>query len=182
MITEITEHIEEFLIHIANPELISPDFFIVWQSLRVMFIVVTLFFVGILLYLLMKSDYLTYRFKEDFVERKKTKPFLNVKIKKDWGEIMSHANHENESERKLAVIEADDALNDALSQLGYEGEDLLEKLKGLTEEIVPNIKDLQEAHKERRDIVYDPNKGLSKEEAKELIAVYEETFRYFQIF
>lgn len=182
LISKIPIYLEDLLVHLANPEMISADFYIIWQGLRIIFIIIALLFLGLLVFLFSVNGYLKYRYKEDAFERLKGKPFFNIKLKSNWDEIMEHAKDENESERKLAVIEADDTLNDALSKLGYEGDTLLEKLEGLTPEVVPNLEDLEDAHRERRDISYDPSKGLSKEEAKRLISIYEETFKYFQIF
>lgn len=178
----MAEYVQTILKIIANPEHISPDFFIIWQGLRILFIIASLLLAGAFIYLSILNNYFNYRLKEDYIEFKKSKPFFNIKIDKDWEKIMRHANHDKESERKLAVIEADDTLNSVLSKLGYEGENLLEKLEGLNQEIVPNLEELKEVHKERRDLVYDPNKSLPKEEAQRIISVYEETFKNFQIF
>ncbi len=182
VVGQVLQRIEEILFYIANPELISPDFFIIWQGIRSFAIIISFALFALLIYLLSVNDYLKYRFQEDYEEYTKSKPFMNVKLKKDWGEILRHSQHDIEAERKLAVIEADDALNDAFMQLGYKGENLMQKLEGLTEEIVPNLEELKEAHRKKRDIVYDPNRNVSKDEAKKIISEYEETFKYFQIF
>ncbi len=182
VINQTLQQIEEILFYVANPELISPDFFVVWHGVRLFAIIASFALFGLLIYLLSVNDYLKYRFREDYEEYMKSKPFMNVKLKKNWGEILKHSQHSIESERKLAVIEADDALNDIFAQLGYKGENLMQKLEGLTEEIVPNLEELKDAHRKKRDIVYDPNKNLSKDEAKKIISAYEETFKYFQIF
>ncbi len=176
---EIIEKIYEYFL---NPEAVSPTFAYIFSVLRIIFITVSVLMVGMIIFLVTKSPYLQFRFREKHTESWKRKPYQEIKIDKDWNEILRQAKDEDESERKLAVIEADDLINDVLSQLGYEGETLLEKLSGLTKEIIPNIEDVRSAHKERRDMVYDPNKNVSKEEATKLISTYEEVFKDLQIF
>ncbi len=173
---------ETIIEHIRNPELISPTFFVIWQGLRIIFLLISVFFIGMLIFLLFKSGYMDYRFKEDYAELKKTKPAFKVKVDKNWDEVIKQAKDEREAERKMAIIEADDIVNDVLTQVGYEGGDLLEKLEGLSKEIIPNIEEVKDAHRKRRDIVYDPNRSLSREEAIELVSVYERVFKDLQVF
>ncbi len=178
----LKESIQEVFKYIAEPELTPPVFFSIWQALRIIFLVITAFFVGVLIYVLPINGYLEMRFMENYSEFKKTRARFRVKLDKSWGEVVKQARNEKEAERKLAVIEADDMINSALSQIGYEGETLVDKLEGLNKEIIPNIEEITEAHKKRRDIAYDPNRGLSKEEAEKIISTYEETFKDLQIF
>ncbi len=175
------EAFQEVYKYIVNPELISPGFYTFWQITRIIFVGVSVFFVGLLLYLVSVNDYLTVRFKEGYSELLKSKPYSTIKLEEDWSEVEKQAKSESESERKMAVIQADDMIDNVLAQMGYEDDGLLEKLEGLNKEIIHNIEELRKAHKERRDIVYDPNKSLSKEEAAKLISVYEETFKDLQI-
>lgn len=174
--------IQEIINFITNPELVSPTFFSVWQAFRLVFIFVSILLAGMIVFLLFVNGYLQARFKENFDEFVKAKPFRNVKVKVDWNEVIKNIKEGKESDRKLAIIEADDAINDALDQLGYQGSDMREKLDKLSGNIIPNIEDLKKAHKVRRDIVYDPSRGLSKEEAQELIYIYEKTLRTLQLF
>ncbi len=176
------ESFQEVLKYIANPELISPGFYAFWQITRIIFIAVSVFFVAMILYLISVSDYMDLRYRERYSELFKSRPYLAVKIDQDWKEVIKQARSDRESERKMAVIEADEMIDGVLSQMGYEGEGLLEKLEGLNREIIPNIEKLKEAHKTRRDVVYDPSKGLSKEEAARIISIYEEAFKDLQIF
>ncbi len=168
--------------YILNPELISPTFHSVWSIARGIFFVISIILIGLLVFLLSVNSYLDLRFRERYTEFKKAKPYHEVKVDTDWKEVSSQAQDEKEAERKLAVIEADDMLNSVLEQMGYEGESLVEKLNGLNEEIIPNLEEVKKAHKVRRDIIYDQSRGLSKEEAVNLISVYEKVFKELQIF
>jgi len=102
-------------------------------------------------------------------------------MEENWSEIIKQAKSEKEADRKMAVIEADDIINDVLSQLGYGGDTLPEKLERLNEEIIPNLNEIKEAHKKRKEISYDPNKELSSQDAVNLVSVYEKVFKDLQI-
>ncbi len=177
----IIDSTQEVFKYIANPELVSPTFFTVWQVLRIAFLVVTAFFVGLLVYLFSVNDYLDMRYLDDISEFRKTKPRLKVSLGKDWKDVVEHAKSGKEAERKMAVIEADDMIDSALSKIGYGGETLLDKLAVLNKEIIPNIEEVKDAHRKRRDIAYDPNKSISREEAEQIISVYEEVFKDLRI-
>ena len=174
--------IQEIINFITNPELISPTFFSIWQAFRLIFIFISILLGGMIIFLISVNGYIQARFKENFDEFVKAKPFRNVKVKIEWSDVMKNIKEGKESDRKLSIIEVDDAINDALEQLGYQGNDLREKLDKLSENIIPNIEDLKKAHKTRRDIVYDPSRGLSQEEAQGLVSIYEKTFRSLQLF
>ncbi len=172
---------ETIIEYIRNPELISPKFFIIWQVLRVVFLLISAFFIGLLIFLFFVSDYKNYRFFENYSEFKKAKPKMGVKMEENWSEIVKQAKSERESDRKIAVIEADDIIDDVLAQLGYSGDSLVEKLERINEEIIPNLEEIKEAHKKRKEISYDPNKSLSIQEAEKLVSVYEKTFKDLQV-
>ncbi len=176
------ELIQSSINYILNPELISPTFHSVWSVARGIFFTISIILIGLLVFLLSVNSYLDLRFRERYTEFKKAKPYHEVKLDTDWKEVSSQAQDEKEAERKLAVIEADDMLNSALEQIGYSGANLVEKLNGLNEEIIPNLEDVKKAHKTRRDIIYDQSRDLSKEEAKEIISIYEKVFKELQIF
>ncbi len=177
----IIESAQEVFKYIANPELISPTFFTVWQVLRITFFVITAFFVGLLVYLFSVNGYLDMRYVEDLLEFRKTKPYLKVSLGKDWKDVVENAKSDKEAERKMAVIEADDMIDSVLSKIGYSGETLPDKLAGLNKEIIPNIEGVKDAHRKRRDIAYDPNKSISREEAEQIVSVYEEVFKDLRI-
>ncbi len=168
--------------YIASPELLPPSIYGFYSVLRIIFTIVTLFFIGVLIFVFFASDYKMYRYQEWHSEYKKRKPYWGIKLNQNWDDVLKQANDDNESERKLAIIEADDMINDALSQMGYSGEDLIAKLDGLNKEIIPKIEELKTAHRLKRDLVCDPNKSISKEEAQRVLKDYEETFKDLQIF
>ena len=173
---------EEIINFISNPQLFPRPVFIIFQIIRIVFSAVSIFLIIMLIFLLTRNRYIENRFLQDATEFKAQKPYQKVKIVKDWEKIMKQVKNGDESEKKLAVIEADDMVYDMVRKLGYKGEKLEEMLEKENSDIIPNIEDLKRAHKRRRDIVYDPGYTLTKEEAEEVMAIYEKTFKDLQFF
>ena len=82
----------------------------------------------------------------------------------------------------MAVIEAEELLNEALRRKGYEGETLADRLKKADSSILPNIEHVLEVHKIRNDIVHNPDYKLDLDQARRTIKVFEEAFRSLEKF
>jgi len=174
------EGLAKIVAYLTNPELYPPLVFLLFQILRFFFIVFSVFLAGMIVFLLTQNRYLEFRYFNDWAEFKKKKPYTKENIVKEWNKIVKQAREGDDSDRKLSIIEADEKVNEILGKLGYEGKNIEEKLSDLNEDIVPNMEELRKVHKRKRDIVYDPGYILSKEEANEMISVYEKTFKHMQ--
>lgn len=151
-------------------------------SLKIIFIVISLFFLVIIFYSLRKSSWLKNRFLQDMVEILTYRPYGIKKMAKIWSKIKGRLETGSESEYKLAVIEADSMLNDVLERLGFKGEILGDRLKQVTTDILPNIEETREAHKVRNNIVYDPDYKLTLDQARKVLKIYEQALRDLQVF
>jgi len=83
-------------------------------SLKILCIVIFLFFLVIIFHSLRKSSWLRNRFLQDMTEFLTYRPYGVKKIVKIWSKIKGRLESGSESEYKLAVIEADSILNDIL--------------------------------------------------------------------
>ena len=102
--------------------------------------------------------------------------FLNKK----WGNVLSYLFSTNPGDWKLAIIEADAILEDLLDQLGFQGENLGDKLKGATQESFPSLTVAWEVHTIRNRIAHEGLAfELSQHEAKRVIALYEQIFHSY---
>lgn len=97
-----------------------------------------------------------------------------------WKKVLDYLFSINENDWKLAIIEADSMLYDLLTQLGYKGENLGDKLKEVN---IINFRSLNlawEAHNIRNRIAHEGSSfELSLHEAKRVIALYEQVFQEF---
>ncbi len=158
---------------------ITPGIFL---FLKIIFIVISLFFLVVIFYSLRKSSWLKYRFLQDVVEILTYRPYGVKKMAKIWSKIKGRLELGAESEYKLAVIEADSMLNDVLERMGFKGEILGDRLKQVTTDILPNVEESREAHKIRNNIVYDPDYKLTLDQAKKVLKIYEQALQDLQVF
>ena len=120
--------------------------------LKILFLSFSLFLFISRIYILSKTGFSEYSFKASFQEFKSFKTFEAVEFVKKWKKTKMRLAKGWESEAKLAIIEADNLLNELLKRIGYQGENFNERLKQLDKNILANIDQVWEAHKIRNDI------------------------------
>jgi len=149
---------------------------------KIVFLFFSLFFLGGIIYFLLNSSWIRKIFLQDLIEILTYKPYWTRGIAKKWKKIKKRLETGLESEYKLAAIEADSMLNDALRIMGYHGESLGERLDKLTEAALPNIEQVRDVHKICNNVVHDPDYRLTLEQARRILAVYEHAFHDLQYF
>lgn len=100
-------------------------------------------------------------------------------INKSWDRVKLFVESYNESEWRLAVIEADIMLAELLNTMNLQGDSIGEKLKGVEKSDFNTLDLAWEAHKIRNQIAHDPSFLLTQREAKRVIGLFEEVFREF---
>ena len=99
-----------------------------------------------------------------------------------WESIVSHVDSANESEWRLAILEADIILGGVLDKLGLPGDSIGDKLKAVDKSDFLTIDNAWEAHKVRNQIAHDGSLfALSQHEAKRVIELYHSVFREFKV-
>jgi hypothetical protein len=89
-----------------------------------------------------------------------------------WSKTLNYLFSQHSSDWKLAIIEADSMLESLMEQLGFQGENLGDKLKGANQDNFP-----WEVHTIRNKIAHEGLAfELSQHEAKRVIALYEQIF------
>lgn len=166
--------------HFANL-LLSSELHSRLLPIKIIFVLITFFFLFFICYFSLKWGWLKVRILLDLVEFFTYRPFGIKKILKQWTKIKSRLETGLESEYKLAIIEADAILADTFEKLGYSGKTLSEKLKNITPTILPNVEKIWQAHNVRNNIVHDPNYRLSLDQAKKVLEIYEEAFKTLEL-
>ena len=102
----------------------------------------------------------------------------NVTKNERWRSALTHLLSNNVNDWRLAIIEADTMLESLTEQLGFKGETLGERLKSVDKDKFRGLNLAWEAHAMRNRIAHE---GLefqfSHNEAKRIIALYEQIFR-----
>jgi len=150
--------------------------------IKIIFIVLSLLFICFIIFALMKTSWLKFRFLYDAVELLTYRPFGVRKMEKSWKKIVVRIDTGLESEYKLAVIEADNMLDEILKKMGYGGESLGERLEKLTAATLPDIEGIREVHQVRNNIIHDPNYKLSLNETRRLLDIFEKAFKDLEAF
>jgi hypothetical protein len=102
--------------------------------------------------------------------------------KESWDRIQEQFYRGGESDLKVAILEADKLLNDALREAGIMGIQLGDRLKKTDTRQVPNLNELWQAHKLRNQIAHEPNFRLKRDVAERALAIYETALKNLGIF
>lgn len=147
---------------------------------KILFLALGFFFLLFILWTLIFTSFLEELFLRDLKEFLSYKPYFAKIYAPKWAKIKKRLESKIEAEVKLAILEADNLLDDLLKREGYSGQTLEEKLEKLTKEILPNIEELKEAIKVKKAIVEDPSFKLDFEEASKVISIYEKALKDLQ--
>jgi len=153
--------------------LLYPNFTGWLLSIKIVFLVFGTFFLGLIIFILIKSEWLKRLFLQDLKEFMTYRPYGMKKFVKEWEKIEKRLDTGLEAEAKLALIEADSLLNGVLKRMGYEGKSLGESLEKMTADTLSNLEEIRKVHKIRNNIIHDPTYRLNLEEAKRALTIYE---------
>jgi len=171
---EAPSAIVSFLLGKVSLETIQ-DFF---HSLQNTFVVVGIIFLAGAFWATLKIREVHY-----IVHEKYTPIHLDEMIAKEklsqWQVVLDHVNSESPAEWKIAILEADDILDEILEDQGYVGETVAEKLKTMSRTKIASYDDIWEAHKVRNEIAHGGaiEMDLSKKMARDIIAKFGNAFK-----
>jgi hypothetical protein len=103
--------------------------------------------------------------------------YRGIKSSNRLDDVLAHIASPNPNDWKLAIIEADIILDDALKQMGYTGGSLGERLKSISTSQLGTLNEAWEAHKIRNRIAHEgADFVLTKRIAEETINRYRRVF------
>jgi len=149
-----------------------------WKILSILFFVI---FAGIIVYSYEKTSWTRVSFNQKLHEFLQEKAFETSQIEKRWEKIKQRLDKKWESEHKLAIIEADELLNEILERMGYTEKTLKEKVEKIQEKDIP-LDDLKKVMAIKEGIARNPDSPLSARQAQWAIKVYEKTFSALNVF
>jgi hypothetical protein len=143
-------------------------------------IIALIFFAGVI-YFVIETGWFTYRvglFRHIILQSNISKK----DAQESWRHIEEYLYRGGESDLKVAILEADKLLNDALREAGIMGIQLGDRLKKTTSSQVPNLNELWQAHKLRNQIAHEPNFKMKRDLAERALGIYETALRNLGIF
>ena len=103
-------------------------------------------------------------------------------MQKRWSKVTDRLKSNEVSQYKVAVIEADAIADEMLSDLGYRGSNMMEKLEQIgAAHLDDHLEALKSAHQLRNRIVHEPELEVDERLAKAIIGVYENFLRYLEL-
>ncbi len=127
-----------------------------WMIYSVLAFIACIFFLFVYVYAEIHRHELNKLASEELLEKERlyAEMYKNGPKRDRLQDVNDHVTSDNPNDWKLAIIEADIMLDEALKELGYAGASLGERLRGLTPRQLPSINDAWEAHKVRNEIAH----------------------------
>ena len=160
--------IKDFIYYISSSQIQDTLF-----PVKLVFVTFAMFFLAMTVYFMINSSWLQFKFLEDAAEFFSWQAYGQKEIKKQWDKIKKRIETGTEADYKLAVIDADDFLQQVLDERGYDGENMEESLRKAGKLVAPLLNEILAAHEIRNSVVYDPDFKLSFEQAKKILETYE---------
>lgn len=154
------------------------------RALQPVAIIVTLFLAYVIIYCKIRLKQIENAEKAErharLVKDAHAHPEQDPELNDKWVKIQSHINSPNPSDWRLAILEADIMLFEVLDKMGFQGDSIGEKLKGVKKEDFLTLDLAWEAHKVRNKIAHEgAGFDLSEREAKRMIDLYKKVFEEF---
>ena len=103
------------------------------------------------------------------------------KLRKKWDKVQEKIRSTREEDWKIAIISADNIIDDLIARMGYKGENMGERLAGINPGQIENIEELKKAHEFRNRIIHEENLKLTKEQAQEVLKYFENFLDFFDV-
>lgn len=134
----------------------------------------TLFLVGTIFFMI-KTGWLALRVDRirDVILKSNMPKRRSIKA---WRKIQKNFFAGDDNSLKLAILEADKTLDEALRLAGFRGDTLGDRLQKIDASQLANIQEIWEAHKLRNRLVHEQDFKLNRDTAERALAIYKQTF------
>jgi hypothetical protein len=95
------------------------------------------------------------------------------KVQESWKKAQAHFFAGDDNDLKIAIMQADNILEDALRRAGVRGANLGDRLKNLKKTDLANLDEIWQAHKLRNQIAHEANFTLKRDLAERTLGIYE---------
>ncbi len=153
--------------------LANPTFGSTYYILTIVFVILDIILLIFVVFVLRRHA----RLDEMFPPEKPTEAHvvpLTAIAKEVWGEVRQLANSTNPSDWSMAVIRADGLLDEALRNMGFEGETVADRLRIADPTKLKSIDRVWTAHRLRNLIVHGPRQEYPRETVIEALRSYEQ--------
>lgn len=148
--------------------------------LQTISVILSVCFVAATIYVMIRTGWLAIRI--DRVRDVILKTDMSKKRVHDtWENIERHFFAGDDNDLKVAVIEADTLLDEALRNAGIPGTQLGDRLKKISASNLPNLEEVWQAHKLRNRIAHEADFALKRDLAERALTVYEKALTHLGV-
>jgi hypothetical protein len=148
--------------------------------LKFIFLLISAVLIAFTVYFILKLNLIGEKF-EHYGDVLSSKGMSHRRGIKGWKRILKRLRSSDESEFKIAILEADRILNDILKLAGYPGRNLDERLNGMTPANLSNLEEIKQVHKLHERIVSDKGFSITQNEARVAIEIYKKAFQELKL-
>lgn len=152
---------------------------VIWNIYTVFaFLLSALLLYGII-YTMMRANQIDEVFERQIAEAEEAYRQLHGGEERNWrwAEVIKHIGNDTPNDWKLAIIEADILLGEALDSAGYAGTSIGEQLKSISPSALGSLDAAWQAHKVRNQIAHSGTDFvLTKKLAQDTIGQYRQVF------
>lgn len=145
------------------------------STLEIISVIFSLLLIYGIIYCIIRSNFLVIQ-TEKWIDLLNIKNLSRRRSLKAWKQILKRLHSKDQSQWKLAIMEADKILDEILKMAGYKGEVMDDRLKSLTTAQLSNLEDIKNAHRIRKEISQNPDFQITQDEASVIIKVYNQAF------
>jgi len=159
---------------------IPDEVFLFWSSYKIFATFFTLFLAFGAVYCIVRLRQIRVRERQE-LGITAAPVTTEARVNADWVRILAHSESDNPNDWKQSIIDADVLLEKMVDTMGYEGENLGEKLKAIERSDFPTLDLAWEAHKVRNLIAHAGSDFvLTRREARRVIDLYRQVFEDFK--
>lgn len=136
--------------------------------------VISAIVIALIVIIVIKTNWLGIRI-QNFRHALITSDLSKDQAKKEWAKIEQHFFKGDDNDLKIAIIEADKLLEEALRETGIRGLTLGDRLKNIKPDQIKNIDKIWQAHRLRNQIVHEPSFKVKRDLAERTLDIYKET-------
>jgi hypothetical protein len=132
--------------------------------------------------LLLGSRDLREDLRKDLFGAANVSPASQSKMRKKWRAIEDRLKSGNPSEYKVALLEADAMMDKVLADMGYKGENMMDRLNQINPTQMEDVEALKETHQLRNQVVFEHDFVLDRDRAEKAVKVYETVLSKMEVF
>jgi hypothetical protein len=99
------------------------------------------------------------------------------RVESAWKKTQTHFFAGDDNDLKIAIMQADNLLEDALRSAGVRGTNLGDRLKNLKKGEMPNLEQIWQAHKLRNQIAHEADFTIKRDLAERTLGIYGEALQ-----